>query len=71
MPSPAGPSSASISSTTPLLDGSSSTMNTPVSISEPPTSRRHVTESMPAMMPASAANTLSKPSRMAACVEVV
>ena len=46
-------------------------MSTPVSISDPPTSRRQVTESMPAMMPASAANTLSKPSRMAACVDVV
>ena len=54
-----------------MLPGNSSTMNTPVSIIEPPTSSRHVTESMPAMMPAMAANTLSKPSRMAACVEVV
>ena len=64
-------SSASISSTITLLPGSNSTMNTPVSIIDPPTSRRHVTESMPAMMPATAANTLSNPSRMAAWVEVV
>ena len=46
-------------------------MNTPASISDPPASNRHVTASMPATMPARAANTLSNPSRMAACVEVV
>ena len=69
--SAAGPSSASISTITPFELGSSSTMNTPVIMSEPPTSSRQVTESMPAMMPAMAANTLSKPSRMAAWVDVV
>ena len=70
-PPEAGPSSASISATTPLDVGNSSTMSTPVSISEPPARSRHVTESMPAMMPASAAKTASNPSRIAACVLVV